>query len=174
MLRVRRAWRRALRAFVRYWRGRLAIRRFTTAKTARTSLAALPDRSNEKERAGPRAIPPGTSRHPQKTHLHSTRQTSRAMSFGMKWNKTAVGGACKLLKTWWPGTESNRRRQPFQGCALPTELPGRPPRVEPCHCTIAAVAANRRAAFRQHPANTIPITMRPDDSPIHSPAAPSP
>ena len=26
---------------------------------------------------------------------------------------------------WWPGTESNRRRQPFQGCALPTELPGR-------------------------------------------------
>jgi hypothetical protein len=30
----------------------------------------------------------------------------------------------KELK-WWPGTESNRRRQPFQGCALPTELPGR-------------------------------------------------
>src|SRR5437870_10622300 len=27
-------------------------------------------------------------------------------------------------KSWWPGTESNRRRQPFQGCALPTELPG--------------------------------------------------
>src|SRR5262249_12533808 len=26
---------------------------------------------------------------------------------------------CKLLKRWWPGTESNRRRQPFQGCALP-------------------------------------------------------
>ena len=26
---------------------------------------------------------------------------------------------------WWPGTESNRRRQPFQGCALPAELPGR-------------------------------------------------
>ena len=20
---------------------------------------------------------------------------------------------------WWPGTELNRRRQPFQGCALP-------------------------------------------------------
>jgi hypothetical protein len=36
--------------------------------------------------------------------------------------------ACKLLIfkefRWWPGTESNRRRQPFQGCALPTELPG--------------------------------------------------
>ena len=28
------------------------------------------------------------------------------------------------LNLWWPGTESNRRRQPFQGCALPTELPG--------------------------------------------------
>jgi hypothetical protein len=36
---------------------------------------------------------------------------------------------CKLLRMielgWWPGTESNRRRQPFQGCALPAELPGR-------------------------------------------------
>ena len=30
----------------------------------------------------------------------------------------------KSLKTWWPGTELNRRRQPFQGCALPPELPG--------------------------------------------------
>src|SRR5215468_5557634 len=25
--------------------------------------------------------------------------------------------------SWWPGTESNRRRQPFQGC-LPTMLSG--------------------------------------------------
>jgi hypothetical protein len=33
--------------------------------------------------------------------------------------------AAKYFETWWPGTESNRRRQPFQGCALPTELPGR-------------------------------------------------
>src|SRR5271168_773786 len=34
---------------------------------------------------------------------------------------------CLIIKAlvWWPGTESNRRRQPFQGCALPTELPGR-------------------------------------------------
>ena len=30
----------------------------------------------------------------------------------------------KSFRMWWPGTESNRRRQPFQGCALPTELPG--------------------------------------------------
>jgi hypothetical protein len=29
-----------------------------------------------------------------------------------------------VVDLWWPGTESNRRRQPFQGCALPTELPG--------------------------------------------------
>jgi hypothetical protein len=35
------------------------------------------------------------------------------------WNETAVLKACKLLKTWWPGTDLNRRRQPFQGCALP-------------------------------------------------------
>src|SRR2546423_12860388 len=27
-------------------------------------------------------------------------------------------------KEWWPGTESKRRRRPFQGVALPTELPG--------------------------------------------------
>jgi hypothetical protein len=33
-----------------------------------------------------------------------------------------VRGSVELM---WPGTESNRRRQPFQGCALPTELPGR-------------------------------------------------
>src|SRR5215472_5057278 len=26
----------------------------------------------------------------------------------------------KLLKTWWPGTELNRRRQPFQGCIPPS------------------------------------------------------
>src|ERR1019366_9345346 len=32
--------------------------------------------------------------------------------------------AINCLILWWPGTESNRRRQPFQGCALPAELPG--------------------------------------------------
>jgi hypothetical protein len=30
----------------------------------------------------------------------------------------------KFFRMWWPGTELNRRRQPFQGCALPPELPG--------------------------------------------------
>ena len=34
--------------------------------------------------------------------------------------ETNVLAICK----WWPGTESNRRRRPFQGRALPTELPG--------------------------------------------------
>src|ERR1700740_1408893 len=32
--------------------------------------------------------------------------------------------SAKFLRMWWPGTELNRRRQPFQGCALPPELPG--------------------------------------------------
>src|SRR5580698_5726383 len=27
--------------------------------------------------------------------------------------------AAKCLKRWWPGTELNRRRQPFQGCSHP-------------------------------------------------------
>ena len=31
---------------------------------------------------------------------------------------------CNCFEMWWPGTELNRRRQPFQGCALPPELPG--------------------------------------------------
>ncbi len=29
-----------------------------------------------------------------------------------------------LFLKWCPGTESNRRHTPFQGAALPTELPG--------------------------------------------------
>src|SRR5256885_10791912 len=31
---------------------------------------------------------------------------------------------CNCFEMWWQGTELNRRRQPFQGCALPPELPG--------------------------------------------------
>src|SRR5271155_5139765 len=30
----------------------------------------------------------------------------------------------KTFEMWWPGRELNPRRQPFQGCALPPELPG--------------------------------------------------
>ncbi len=34
----------------------------------------------------------------------------------------------KRVNLWWPGTESNRRHKPFQGSALPTELPGLKPK----------------------------------------------
>src|SRR5262245_15404777 len=43
----------------------------------------------------------------------------------------------KFLKIWWPGTELNRRRQPFQGCALPPELPGHVPRTAACRSARA-------------------------------------
>jgi hypothetical protein len=36
----------------------------------------------------------------------------------------------QVIENWWPGTELNRRRQPFQGCALPPELPGHVPRLQ--------------------------------------------
>ena len=35
-----------------------------------------------------------------------------------------MGSEVNCFEMWWPGTELNRRRQPFQGCALPPELPG--------------------------------------------------
>ena len=42
--------------------------------------------------------------------------------------ESGLGGQVAIplssLKMRWPGTELNRRRQPFQGCALPPELPG--------------------------------------------------
>src|SRR5271170_2552635 len=38
----------------------------------------------------------------------------------------------KCFEMWWPGTELNRRRQPFQGCALPPELPGHFPFAQLC------------------------------------------
>ena len=41
--------------------------------------------------------------------------------FGPKRGQAMTVSDCKQ---WWPGTELNRRRQPFQGCALPAELPG--------------------------------------------------
>src|SRR6202035_932796 len=40
------------------------------------------------------------------------------------WSQTGWDDVAKCWKMWWPGTELNRRRQPFQGCALPPELPG--------------------------------------------------
>src|ERR1700726_4917036 len=40
------------------------------------------------------------------------------------WSQTGWDDVAKCFEMWWPGTELNRRRQPFQGCALPPELPG--------------------------------------------------
>ncbi len=70
---------------------------------------------------------------------------------------------------WWPGTDLNRRRQPFQGCALPTELPGRDLVTSP-HCSTRTI---RSAVRRQNQNNTVPITISPADKPIHNPTAPS-
>ncbi len=43
---------------------------------------------------------------------------------GILWAGTNRGIPTNCFEMWWPGTELNRRRQPFQGCALPPELPG--------------------------------------------------
>jgi integrase len=43
---------------------------------------------------------------------------------GILWASSNRGIPNKCFEMWWPGTELNRRRQPFQGCALPPELPG--------------------------------------------------
>src|SRR6202158_2341545 len=40
------------------------------------------------------------------------------------------------FEMWWPGTELNRRRQPFQGCALPPELPGHCLRTSGLHSSV--------------------------------------
>ena len=47
-----------------------------------------------------------------------------------------IGAKC--FEMWWPGTELNRRRQPFQGCALPPELPG--------HFPFATAMSTKRLA----------------------------
>jgi hypothetical protein len=52
---------------------------------------------------------------------------------------------------WWPGTELNRRRQPFQGCALPPELPGH--FSKPAHrCGLRGLFTSRRL-LRDSPRN---------------------
>src|SRR5580692_759993 len=43
---------------------------------------------------------------------------------GILWASSNGGIPNNCFEMWWPGTELNRRRQPFQGCALPPELPG--------------------------------------------------
>ena len=53
-----------------------------------------------------------------RTPLERCSRLVRATKFFCFWLSVSVE------KEWWPGTESNRRRRPFQGRALPTELPG--------------------------------------------------
>ena len=45
-------------------------------------------------------------------------KSQRARNFRMNRNETAFWRVCKLVKIRRPGTESNRPRQPFQGCYL--------------------------------------------------------
>src|SRR5437763_14559818 len=52
------------------------------------------------------------------------RRSARSVSADRKRAETERDDFPKSFEMWWPGTELNRRRQPFQGCALPPELPG--------------------------------------------------
>jgi hypothetical protein len=42
------------------------------------------------------------------------------LTAGSNGMKTAQRATLSYEKTWWPGTELNRRRQPFQGCIHPS------------------------------------------------------
>jgi len=85
-----------------------------TVITVMTVIMGIPPFDRKEEgRTEERSCP----EKPTRNGPHSGEGKSRpAKSFGMKWNETAFWKVCKPLKTWWPGTESNRRRQPFQGC----------------------------------------------------------
>ena len=86
-------------------------------RTVITAMTVIPrfDR-NEEGRMEKRSCP----KKPTPNEPHSGEgKSQRAKSFGMEWNETAFWKVCKLLKKWWPGTDLNRRRQPFQGCDPP-------------------------------------------------------
>ena len=62
---------------------------------------------------------------------------------------TGYGKTLELVncfRLWWPGTELNRRRQPFQGCALPPELPGH---FLPTSCLHRSVHKSTDGGFRR-------------------------
>src|SRR5215467_3765200 len=75
----------------------------------------------------------------------------------------------KCFEMWWPGTELNRRRQPFQGCALPPELPGhvssaacsRPARTLRFSPILAGrtTEAQRKACGTQSIITTVPVSL---------------
>src|SRR5208282_564313 len=64
---------------------------------------------------------PGTAHGRQNSPAHRA-SSVRIMGGIVGWEFPLF--ATKFFEMWWPGTELNRRRQPFQGCALPPELPG--------------------------------------------------
>jgi hypothetical protein len=58
---------------------------------------------------------------------------------------------------WWPGTELNRRRQPFQGCALPPELPGHVSKPADCGTFRLTLIV---AGFAKEPNASLPEACR--------------
>jgi hypothetical protein len=70
-------------------------------------------------------------------HAHTEIWIGRFHS-GRSCNRFLV--AAKLFRMWWPETGSNRRRQPFQGCALPAELSGQLVRVPDVGCLHYSLA----------------------------------
>src|SRR5262245_40250585 len=58
---------------------------------------------------------------PGLTPTQTLRQTSAVPEFYIvtTCDRIEFWVPCKLLEKWCRGTELNRRRQPFQGCALP-------------------------------------------------------
>jgi hypothetical protein len=64
---------------------------------------------------------------PRTFGFHTFRRPLASVPINMKVDIKTVRQmeiATNYFEIWWPGTELNRRRQPFQGCALPPELPG--------------------------------------------------
>jgi hypothetical protein len=59
---------------------------------------------------------------------------------------------------WWPGTESNRRRQPFQGC-LPTPLSGsKLTQIADFHDLVATPIWDRVGPFSASSLKRLPLT----------------
>ena len=72
-----------------------------------------------------------------------------------KWN------VIKTFKMWWPGTELNRRRQPFQGCALPAELPGHGRECAGDGCRSAKSIATHPRSRQTHARDEMPSQPSP-------------
>jgi len=95
-------------------RGSLAYSSLIAASPESVTAPLSPSIQGSPQQAESRAL-----QNDPHTKFHPRCESQQTKVFGMKRNETGFWNARKLLKTWWPGTESNRRRQPFQGCALP-------------------------------------------------------